>query len=79
MSAFTIVDVEAIGVGPRHNVLAITTRTALELVENAVVFVQVAKLPSQVLMCRDHHHRFRLHADVPHLHTGSVSRPAQPS
>ena len=56
------------------NALVVTAPCALELVEYAIVLVQVAELASQVVVYRNGLDRFRLHVDVPDLQGQVVAR-----
>jgi hypothetical protein len=48
-----------------NDVLIITTPYTLELIENAIVFIEIAQFPAKVIMDRDGFDRLRFHIDVP--------------
>mmetsp|Transcript_52623 Transcript_52623/g.145519 ORF Transcript_52623/g.145519 Transcript_52623/m.145519 type:complete len:345 (-) Transcript_52623:306-1340(-) len=54
--------------------LAVPRPAALELVEDAIALVELAKLRSKVLVHLDRAHRLRIHVDVPYLERHVVAR-----
>ena len=48
--------------------------SALELVKDAIVFVQITQLPPQMVMDRNRFHRPRVHIDIPNLEGEVVPR-----
>jgi len=74
VAAGAVVQVQQVGVAAGGKVLAVGRDDALKLVENAVVFVQVAQLGPQVLVDLNRLHRPRLHLDVPNLERQVVAR-----
>lgn len=55
-------------------VLVVPTPCALELVKDAVILIQIAQLPAQVIVDRDGLEGLRLHVDVPDLERQVVTR-----
>lgn len=53
--------------------------SAFKLVEDAIIFIQIAKLPPQMIVNRDSFHRPRVHIDVPNLERQVVPREDVPS
>jgi len=51
----------------KAHVLVVTSPNTLKLVEDAVVLIQVAQFPSQVVMNGDSLHGFGFHINVPNL------------
>lgn len=58
----------------KKDVLSIPAEGAFKLVEDAVVLVQVAQFPSQMIVHVDRLHRLRLHVDVPDPQREVVAR-----
>jgi hypothetical protein len=56
-----------------HYLLAVTTPSTLELVEDAVVLIQITKLSTQVLVDVDLLHRCLFITDVPDLECQVIS------
>lgn len=48
--------------------------SALKLVEDAIVFIQITQFPSQMIVDRNRFHRPRVHIDVPNLERQIVPR-----
>lgn len=55
------------------DILVVPTPHAFKFVENAIVFVQIAKFPTQMVVDGDGLHRSRLHIDVPYFERQVVS------
>ena len=54
--------------------LVVTTPHTLELVKDAIVLVEIAQLPAEVVMDRDRFQRSILHVDIPDLEVEVVAR-----
>jgi hypothetical protein len=51
----------------KRRVLIITTPYTLELIEDAIILVQIAQLPAEVIMDRNSFDWLRFHVDIPDL------------
>lgn len=60
-------------------ILVITAPRALELIKDAVILIQIAQLPTQMIVDGDRLHRSILHVDVPDLQREVVTREDVPS
>lgn len=68
------VDHEVVVVAARHDIAAITTEDDLELVEDAVVFVGIAKARPEVFVNWDGLHGLSFHVHIPDLYCEVIAR-----
>jgi len=72
--ALDVVYPEVVVVRSSHHLRAVPAKRALELVENAVVFVEVAELPTEMIMNVDSLHRSTIHVHIPDLEAQVITR-----
>src|SRR3989338_8573245 len=69
-----VIDVELVVVRSSHQMRAIGREGTFELIEDAVIFIQITEFRAEVIMDLDGADRMTIHVDVPDLESEVITR-----